>query len=81
MSDLAYRASDPSRVRACDSPLRQRLIGEVALRPDRNEPIAPEPRDRLMVVHVPRWVPVLRMGARERLAAERHGWLQRGSWS
>ena len=69
MSERAYRANEPSRVRACDVPLRQRLIDDGVLRPDRNERIAPEPRDRLFVVHIPSWMPVFRRWVRAEVLA------------
>lgn len=69
MVESAYRANEPSRVRATDVPLRQRLIDEGLLRPDRNEPIAPEPRDRLMVVQLPPGTAVFRRWPRAEVLA------------
>jgi hypothetical protein len=50
-----------THTRASDSPLRNRMIDEGVLRPARNTALAPDPRDRLFVAHVPRWVPVFRL--------------------
>lgn len=64
MSDaLAYQANDPSRARASLNPLRERLIEAGLLKPSRE--------DGLLVCHVPRWWPVLRMTALDRKRAER----------
>jgi len=60
VSETAYQALNPSRVRAPET-LRQRLLDEGLLHPDRNEAIAPSPWDRLSPLQIPRGMPVFRL--------------------
>lgn len=68
---MTYRATEPTRAHASDYPLRQQLIDEGLLRPDRNERLAPTAWHRLTPMRLPAGTVVLRIDDLSRARAER----------